>query len=82
MSTEATKSDLVDACGYQIAFTRAGRGPAVALIHGIPTNDYLWRGVVPPLVGRVLRSPLSTFSATAHPTSPLMPASGSRPSLA
>lgn len=50
MSTEATKRHLVDAGGHQIAFTRSGRGPAVVLIHGIPTNAYLWRGVVPPLV--------------------------------
>ena len=50
MSTEATKYDRVDAGGYEIAFTRAGRGPAVVLIHGIPTHSYLWRGVVPPLV--------------------------------
>ena len=45
MSTEATKRHLVDAGGHQIAFTRSGRGPAVVLIHGIPTNAYLWRGV-------------------------------------
>jgi pimeloyl-ACP methyl ester carboxylesterase len=50
VSTEATKSNRVDAAGYQIAFTRAGRGPAVALLHGIPTSSYLWRCVVPSLV--------------------------------
>jgi 2-hydroxymuconate-semialdehyde hydrolase len=50
MSTVATKRDLVGAGGHQIAFTRAGRGPAVVLIHGIPTSSYLWRGVVPPIV--------------------------------
>jgi 2-hydroxymuconate-semialdehyde hydrolase len=40
----------VDVAGHRIAYTRAGRGPAVALIHGIPTNRYLWRHVVPPLL--------------------------------
>jgi 2-hydroxymuconate-semialdehyde hydrolase len=34
----------------QIAYYRFGRGPSVALIHGIPTWSYLWRNVIPPLV--------------------------------
>jgi 2-hydroxymuconate-semialdehyde hydrolase len=50
MSTEATRRDLVDVGGHRIAYTRAGHGPAVVLIHGIPTNAYLWRNVVPSLV--------------------------------
>jgi 2-hydroxymuconate-semialdehyde hydrolase len=50
MSSEAAPHSLVDVSGHRIAFARAGQGPAVVLIHGIPTNAYLWRGVVPPLV--------------------------------
>ena len=50
MSTETTKHDTVDVAGHRIAYTRAGRGPAVVLIHGIPTNRHLWRNVVPPLL--------------------------------
>jgi 2-hydroxymuconate-semialdehyde hydrolase len=34
----------------QIAYHRFGRGPSVALIHGIPTWSYLWRNVIPPLI--------------------------------
>jgi pimeloyl-ACP methyl ester carboxylesterase len=36
--------------GEQVAYYRFGRGPSVALIHGIPTWSYLWRNVIPPLV--------------------------------
>ncbi|ALR23097.1 alpha/beta fold hydrolase [Sphingobium baderi] len=36
--------------GHRIACTRVGRGPAVALIHGIPTHRHLWRNVIPTLV--------------------------------
>src|SRR5271156_2378922 len=50
MSTEVTRRDLVDVGGHRIAYTRVGHGPAVVLIHGIPTNAYLWRNVVPLLV--------------------------------
>ena len=49
MSTEATGRSMIEVGGHQIAFTRAGRGRVVVLIHGIPTNAYLWRGVLPPL---------------------------------
>lgn len=35
---------------HQIAYTRAGSGPTIALIHGIPTSRYLWRKIIPALV--------------------------------
>jgi pimeloyl-ACP methyl ester carboxylesterase len=31
-------------------YGRAGAGPSVLLIHGIPTSSYLWRNVAPRLV--------------------------------
>jgi alpha/beta hydrolase fold len=50
MSTEAIKDDTLDVAGHRITDTRAGRGPAAVLIHGIPTNHYLWCNIVPPLL--------------------------------
>jgi 2-hydroxymuconate-semialdehyde hydrolase len=32
-----------------IAYLRKGQGPALFLIHGIPTSSYLWRDVIDPL---------------------------------
>jgi 2-hydroxymuconate-semialdehyde hydrolase len=38
-------------CGaVRMHYGRAGAGPSVVLIHGIPTNSYLWRNVAPRLV--------------------------------
>jgi uncharacterized protein (TIGR00369 family) len=32
-----------------IAYLRTGQGPALVLIHGIPSSSYLWRDVIDPL---------------------------------
>jgi pimeloyl-ACP methyl ester carboxylesterase len=32
-----------------IAYLRKGQGPALLLLHGIPTSSYLWRDVIDPL---------------------------------
>ncbi|HEY8678193.1 MAG TPA: alpha/beta fold hydrolase [Candidatus Dormibacteraeota bacterium] len=32
-----------------IAYLRKGQGPAILLLHGIPTSSYLWRDVIDPL---------------------------------
>lgn len=38
-------------CGaFRMHYGRAGAGPSVVLIHGIPTHSYLWRNVAPRLV--------------------------------
>jgi 2-hydroxymuconate-semialdehyde hydrolase len=50
MNAHAAKPGLVEVGGHRIAYTRAGHGPAVLLIHGIPTHAYLWREVTPLLV--------------------------------
>lgn len=31
----------------QMAYVRAGVGPPLLLVHGIPTSSFLWRGVIP-----------------------------------
>jgi uncharacterized protein (TIGR00369 family) len=35
-----------------IAYVRKGQGPAVLLLHGIPSSSYLWRDVIDPLSAR------------------------------
>jgi pimeloyl-ACP methyl ester carboxylesterase len=38
-------------CGaFRMHYGRAGTGPSVVLIHGIPTHSFLWRNVAPRLV--------------------------------
>lgn len=34
-----------------IAYLRQGQGPALILVHGIPSSSYLWRDVIGPLAG-------------------------------
>ncbi|TMD40335.1 MAG: alpha/beta fold hydrolase [Chloroflexi bacterium] len=34
-----------------IAYLRKGQGPALLLVHGIPSSSYLWRDVIDPLSG-------------------------------
>jgi len=35
--------------GGEMAYVRAGQGPPVVLLHGMPTSSYLWRDVLGPL---------------------------------
>jgi haloalkane dehalogenase len=37
--------------GRRIAYVDEGSGPPVVLLHGNPTSSYLWRNVIPSLVG-------------------------------
>ncbi len=46
----AKKYCQVDA--RRIAYVDEGSGPPVVLLHGNPTSSYLWRNVIPSLVGR------------------------------
>jgi pimeloyl-ACP methyl ester carboxylesterase len=50
MSSEIGAPSHIGVGSEQIAYHRVGRGPSVALIHGIPTWSYLWRNVIPPLI--------------------------------
>ncbi len=50
--TAATSAGLkhrVRLFGGEMAYQRAGQGPAVILLHGIPSSSYLWRDVIGPL---------------------------------
>jgi 2-hydroxymuconate-semialdehyde hydrolase len=51
MSSDLSAPSYIGVDGGQIAYHRFGHGPSVVLIHGIPTWSYLWRNVVPPLIG-------------------------------
>ncbi len=37
----------------EMAYVDEGEGPAVVLLHGFPTNSYLWRALVPELAARM-----------------------------
>lgn len=54
MSTELpdVQSRMVEIAGRQVFVRERGRGPAVLLLHGIPTNGELWREVAPHLEPR------------------------------
>jgi haloalkane dehalogenase len=41
-----------DVHGKRIAYVEAGEGAPIVLLHGNPTSSYLWRNVIPELVGR------------------------------
>ena len=38
--------------GRQIAYVEEGEGDPIVLLHGNPTSSYLWRNVIPELVGK------------------------------
>lgn len=42
----------VETSGGEVAWEVFGEGPAVVLVHGTPSNSYLWRRVVPVLAER------------------------------
>ena len=37
--------------GKKIAYVEEGRGDPIVLLHGNPTSSFLWRNVIPELVG-------------------------------
>ena len=47
MNNETLENGFLDVAGHRIAYTRQGRGSAIALVHGIPTSRHLWRNVIP-----------------------------------
>ncbi|AOW50732.1 alpha/beta fold hydrolase [Acetobacter ascendens] len=54
MNTKDIENGKLRVGDHLIAYSRAGHGPVVALIHGIPTSRYLWRNVIPLLVSNGL----------------------------
>ena len=40
-----------DVDGHRLAYVEAGSGDPIVLVHGNPTSSYLWRDVIPALVG-------------------------------
>lgn len=53
ISTEMPyKKKFQDVNGKQIAYVEVGEGDPIVLLHGNPTSSYLWRNVIPELVGK------------------------------
>lgn len=70
MSSEMTRRQWVEVGGHRLAYARAGHGPAVVLIHGIPTSSVLWRHTAPHLIGagfEVLAIDLLGYGASDKP---------------
>lgn len=52
LSNDMENSVYLSVDGRKLAYHRQGKGPSVALIHGLPTSSYLWRNVAPLLAGQ------------------------------
>lgn len=50
MMSQAGEQHFVAVGTHRLAYTRAGSGPSIVLLHGIPTNAYLWRQIRPLLL--------------------------------
>ena len=35
----------------EMAYVDVGRGDPIVFLHGNPTSSYLWRNIIPPLIG-------------------------------
>ncbi|WP_338740193.1 alpha/beta hydrolase [Haloplanus salilacus] len=46
---QETASVVVDGHDLDVAYRDEGSGDPVVFLHGIPTNSYLWRDVIPPI---------------------------------
>jgi len=46
---QETTSVVVDGHDLDVAYRDEGAGDPVVFLHGIPTNSYLWRNVLPPI---------------------------------
>lgn len=55
--------------GHKIAFREQGEGSPVILIHGIPTNSYMWRDIIPQLATkhRVIAPDLLNYGQSDKP---------------
>ncbi len=59
-----------DVLGQSIAYVDEGQGPAVVLMHGIPTSSWMYRNVIPLLVAagrRVIAPDLLGFGESGRP---------------
>lgn len=56
--------------GHRIAYLEAGSGPAILLVHGIPTSSLLWRNIIPELAEdhRVIAPDLLNYGLSDKPT--------------
>ncbi|MGK2236840.1 MAG: 2-hydroxymuconate-semialdehyde hydrolase [Pseudomonadota bacterium] len=66
-----SKTQYVTVEGHQIAYQEMGQGTPLLLIHGIPTNKFLWRNVMPKLASehRVIAPDLLNFGESDMPIS-------------
>ncbi len=64
-----SKTQYVTVEGHQIAYQEMGQGTPLLLIHGIPTNKFLWRNVMPKLASehRVIAPDLLNFGESDMP---------------
>jgi haloalkane dehalogenase len=51
MGEQPLVKQRVDVLGHRMAFHRQGEGTPMLLLHGNPTSSYLWRDVIPEMVG-------------------------------
>jgi pimeloyl-ACP methyl ester carboxylesterase len=67
VSTTTLPTISVD--GMKMAYSDAGDGPPVLLLHGWPTSSYLWREIAPRLASehRVIAPDLPGFGASSKP---------------
>lgn len=65
-----SKTKYVTVEGHQIAYQEMGQGTPLLLIHGIPTNKFLWRNVMPKLASkyRVIAPDLLNFGESDMPS--------------
>ncbi|MDP4182793.1 MAG: alpha/beta fold hydrolase, partial [Bacillota bacterium] len=64
------KSNFVTINGYKILYLEAGtKEPVILLMHGIPTNTYIWRNVIPRLssAARVIAIDMIGFGKSDKP---------------
>ena len=52
MNNFASSKKYVEVLGKRMAYTEAGEGDPIVFLHGNPTSSYLWRKVIPPVVGQ------------------------------
>lgn len=51
MTNFASSKKYTEVLGKRMAYTEAGDGDPIVLLHGNPTSSYLWRKVIPPIAG-------------------------------
>ncbi|MFG0335815.1 MAG: alpha/beta fold hydrolase [Maioricimonas sp. JB049] len=67
--TSQSEHRFVRVEGHRLAYLEAGNGPAVLLLHGIPTSSLLWRNVIPTLAQsrRVIAPDLLNYGKSDKP---------------